>query len=110
MANDPFTLCKYAAADETVHAARGNNFNESVYVNFFDTRTKLGGILRTGNRPGLGYREFSVNLKLPGGTIAFRAGREESQENREFACGGLRLQLVEPTRRWRLTFRGSLTL
>src|ERR1700761_9033218 len=80
------TICRYGADDEGVHSAASadEHFNESVYFNFFDTRNKIGGILRSGNRPGLGYREYSVNLKLPGGAISFRAGREDSRENRQF--------------------------
>jgi hypothetical protein len=105
-----FSVCKYTAADESPHASLGaDNYNESVYFNFLDPRSLVGGILRVGNRPTLGYQEFSVNLKLPGGGIAFRAARETSDTNDSFSCGGLRLEVDEATRSWHLTFSGSLS-
>lgn len=70
---------------------------------------RVGAILRTGNRPSLRYREFSVNVKLPGGAIAFRAAREADTTNDSFSCGGLTLSVNEPTRTWNLSFKGSLT-
>jgi hypothetical protein len=105
------TICRYGVDDERVHgtAPYEKDFNESIYFNFLDARNKIGGILRTGNRPGSGYREYSVNIKLPGGAIAFRAGREECNENLTFGAAGLSLQVSEPTRRWTLSYRGNLT-
>jgi hypothetical protein len=106
-----FTNCRYGAADEGQHNwANIENFNESVYFNFLDSRSKVGGILRVANRPSLGYKEFSVNIKLPGGGIAFRAGRLPTTTNSEFSAGGLTFSLNEPTRSWKLSFRGSLSL
>lgn len=108
--NGPFTVCKYLAADEGTHGGLDQtNYNESVYFNFYDPLTKLGGILRTANRPSLGYKEFSVNIKLPDGGIAFRAAREPSTSNDSFSCGGLVLTMNEATRRWTLSFKGTLT-
>lgn len=106
-----YTVCRYGVADESTHGGEDvPDYNESAYFNFLDPRSKIGGILRTGNRPTQGHREFSVNIKLPGGSIAFRAGREPSAENSRFGCGGLSFECTEPTRRWKLAFRGSLTL
>jgi hypothetical protein len=105
-----FSVCSYKAEDESPHPGWDMpDYNESVYFNFLDQRSKVGGVLRTGNRPTLGYKEFSVNLKLPGGSIAFRAGREDSDTNDEFSCGGLTLAVNEPTRAWDLTYHGSLS-
>lgn len=105
------TVCKYGVRDEGTHGGEGvPDYNESAYFNFFDPVAKIGGILRTGNRPTQGRREFSVNLKLPGGSLAFRAGHEPSTENLRFSCSGLQFDCEEPTRRWTLKFRGSLTI
>jgi hypothetical protein len=108
---EAFSSCRYGVEDESPHAGweTQENYNESVYFNFLDPHTKLGGIVRVGNRPTLGYQEFSVNLKLPGGGIAFRAAREDSTTNDEFECGGLKLAVDEPTRSWNLTFDGTLS-
>jgi hypothetical protein len=108
--SDVFSLCKYGVEDEHPHGGFDiPDYNESVYFNFFDARAKVGAILRTGNRPSLGYKEFSVNLKLPGGEIAFRAARETSSTNDGFSSGGLTLSVDEPTRTWKLSYRGTLT-
>lgn len=108
--NGAFSVCRYGAQDEGQHAGSdAPDFNESVYFNFFDARAGVGAILRTGNRPSLRYREFSVNVKLPGGAIAFRAAREADTTNDSFSCGGLTLSVNEPTRTWNLSFKGSLT-
>jgi hypothetical protein len=105
-----WTVCRYGAADESPHPGEyPEHYNESAYVNFLDPVTKLGGVLRVANRPRDGYREFSVNLKLPGGAIAFRAGKEDSTANEEFTCGGLTLTPKDPTRTWHVRFAGSLT-
>jgi hypothetical protein len=106
-----FTICRYGTADEGFHdAADTANFNESVYFNFLDPRTKIGGIVRIANRPSLGYKEFSVNIKLPGGGIAFRAAQEPSTSNAEFSAGGLTLSVSEGTRSWKIAFHGTLSL
>ena len=34
------------------------NFNESVYTNAFDTKTRMGGWARVGNRVNEGYAEL----------------------------------------------------
>jgi hypothetical protein len=110
IANEGFSICKYGTSDEFTHGGLDiENFNESVYFNFYDARSQIGGIVRTANRPSLGYKEYSVNIKLPGGAIAFRAAREENNTNEEFSCGGLTLVVDEPTQTWNISFRGSLT-
>ena len=42
------------------------NFNESVYFNFFDPRQSRGGFVRIGNRANEGYAELTVMLWNPG--------------------------------------------
>ena len=44
------------------------NYNESVYVNFLDPVTQVGGLLRVGNRPGL-LRDNAI-VSCDSGTIA----------------------------------------
>ena len=105
----PFTACKYGADAERTHDHQGiANYNESVYVNFLDPVTQVGGLLRVGNRPGLGYREASVQLTLPGGAIAFRAGREQSTSNADFASQGLEFAVKDPTRTLEIRYERSV--
>ncbi|MFC3960809.1 DUF7065 domain-containing protein [Nocardia jiangsuensis] len=104
-----FTNCQYGADAEQTHGFTGiENYNESVYVNFLDPVSQLGGLLRIGNRPTLGYSEASVQLTLPGGAIAFRAGREPSETNDGFASAGLEIAVKEPTRTVQLSYRNTV--
>jgi hypothetical protein len=107
---DAFSVCKYRMEDEQIHPDGGaENYNESAYFNFLDPGMKIGAILRVGNRPTLGYREYSVNMKLPGGSIALRSGREQSEANSGFACAGLTLTCEDPTRSWSVSYLGTLS-
>lgn len=109
--NRAYSACSYGIADESPHQSTDiSDYNESAYFNFLDGGQDIGGIVRVGNRPAEGYREFSVNLKLPGGAIALLAARQVGDGAIGFSCGGLALSLEEPTRRWRLSFRGSLSV
>ncbi|MBC2589698.1 MULTISPECIES: hypothetical protein [Rhodococcus] len=109
MTTDPFTVCKYGADAEGTHDFAGiHNFNESVYFNFVDPVSQLGGLVRIGNRPNLGYSETSVQLTLPGGAIAFRAGRRPCETNDEFAGQGLEIVIKEPTRTAEITYRNTV--
>jgi hypothetical protein len=108
-ADTSFTRCKYGVEAEATHDFAGiENFNESVYFNFVDPETKLGGLLRIGNRPTNGYVEASVQLTLPGGSIAFRAGREPSDTNDGFHSQGLEVVVKQPTRSLELSYRNTL--
>ena len=44
------------------------NFNESVYFNFFDRAQQRGGFLRIGNRANEGYAEMTVIVYQPDGS------------------------------------------
>ncbi len=45
------------ASDELMHPLEpAPNFNESMYFNIADPRTRLGGFFRLGNRPNEGTR------------------------------------------------------
>lgn len=109
MTTAPFTACKYGTDAEGTHEFAGiKNFNESMYFNFVDPVSQLGGLVRIGNRPNNGYAEASVQLTLPGGAIAFRAGRAESTANDGFATQGLEFTITEPTRSAKIRYRNSV--
>ncbi|MTD13027.1 hypothetical protein GIS00_03585 [Nakamurella sp. YIM 132087] len=104
-----WTSCKYGADAEETHDGSGiGNWNESYYLNFVDPVAQIGGLLRVGNRPGLGYKEASVQLTLPGGAIAFRAGREQNATNDDFASQGLEFVVKTPTRTVSVRYSNSV--
>ena len=81
------------------------NYNESMYFNVFDPIQKVGGWFRIGNRPNEGYAEMSVCLYLPGGRVGFMFGRPKISGNAEMNAGGLKIEVVEPFKRLKLTYR-----
>ena len=60
------------------------NFNESMYFNFFDTKEKLGGFVRLGNRANEGQAEMTVCLYLPDGRVLFAFKRPSIADNDAF--------------------------
>lgn len=111
-----WTACRYGSSDEALHdPGRQRLYNESVYVNFVTDREDgpLGGILRVGLRPADGYAELSLNLPLADGSTVFLYEREPLAPegfvagSSEWRCAGMRLEVTEPTRRWRLGYEGS---
>ena len=53
------------------------NFNESMYFNFFDNAKGFGGFLRIGNRANEKYAEVTLTLYQPDGTVLFNWKRPE---------------------------------
>ena len=84
------------------------NFNESMYFNFFDTREKLGGFVRLGNRANEGQAEMTVCLYLPDGRVLFSFKRPSIADNDAFDAGGLRFEVVEPAQKLRTVYEGSV--
>lgn len=97
--------------DEHMHRPDGlSNFNESVYVNGFDPRTRIGGWMRLGNRVNEGYAELSVMLYLPDGRVAVQFGRPEIAHNDAFDAGGLSYEVREPLRTVEMAYAGEVLL
>lgn len=86
------------------------NYNESMYFNMFDPSQKIGGWFRIGNRPNEGYAEMSVCLYLGGGVVAFMFQRPGIANNDELNAGGMRIEVLEPFKRLRLTYDGDVLL
>ncbi len=112
MADDaPKFITRLLPEDEFTHTPdAASNYNESMYFNVFDHAAKIGGWFRIGNRPNEGYAEMSVCLYLPGGRVAFMFGRPKISDNKEMNAGGLKIEVVEPFKRLKLTFDGKLCL
>jgi hypothetical protein len=83
------------------------NFNESMYFNFFDQRASAGGFLRIGNRANEGAAEVTVCLYLPGGEVLFNYLRPQIENNDAMDAGGMRFEVLEPLVRHRTTYDGG---
>jgi hypothetical protein len=97
--------------DEYTHTPEAaKNYNESMYFNMFDPQQKIGGWFRIGNRPNENYAEMSCCLYLPDGTVAFIFKRAEIANNDAMDAGGMRIDVIEPFRRLKVTFEGDACL
>jgi hypothetical protein len=114
---DPeWTSCRYGSADEALHDPnRAELYSESVYFNFVTDGEDgpVGGIMRIGLRPTDGYAELSLNLPQSDGTALFCYQREPlapgafAVGGSRWECAGMQLEAIEPSRRWRLRYRGD---
>ena len=107
-AANPAFITRLEPRDEFTHdPGEARNYNESMYFNVFDPRTKVGGWFRIGNRPNEGHAEVSVCLYLPDGRVAFTFGRPAISDNAAMDAGGLKVEVVEPFKRLRVSFSGK---
>src|SRR3990172_1257496 len=83
------------------------NFNESMYFNFFDQTKGRGGFLRIGNRANEGYAEVTLCLYLPGGEVLFNYLRPQISSNDAMDAGGMRFEVLYPLAKHRTTFEGG---
>ena len=79
-----------------------------MYFNVIDPRTRLGGWFRIGNRPNEGYAEVSICLYLPDGRVGFMFQRAPITGNTEMNAGGLRVEVIEPFKRLKLSYSGNI--
>lgn len=85
-------------------------YNESMYVNAFDTAQGLGGWFRIGNRVNEGHAEVSACAYLPDGRVAFMFARPEIATNDRLAGAGLAIEVVEPFAHLRVSYDGPMLL
>ena len=96
-----------ARDDYTHELGPEQNFNESMYFNFFDGRQKRGGFLRIGNRANEKYAEVTLCLYEPDGSVLFNYKRPEIATNEAYDAGGMAFETLEPLVRHRTTYNGS---
>ena len=97
--------------DEYTHTPEAaKNYNESMYFNMYDPAQRIGGWFRIGNRPNENYAEMSCCLYLPDGKVAFIFKRAEIANNDAMDAGGMRIDVIEPFRRLKVTFEGDACL
>lgn len=99
------------ARDELMHPLEpAPNFNESMYFNIADPRTRLGGFFRLGNRPNEGHAEMTVALYLPDGRAAFMYARPEISGNDALDAGGLSIEVKKPFEKLVVSYRGEVLI
>jgi hypothetical protein len=76
----------------------------------YDPRQRIGGWFRIGNRPNEHYAEMSLCLYLPGGKVAFIFKRAEIASNDAMDAGGMRIDVIEPFKRLKVSFDGDACL
>ena len=84
------------------------NFNESVYFNFFDPVQNRGGFVRIGNRANEGYAEMTVIVWNPDGSAYFNYAKPEISNNDGWDAGGLKVDIIKPAEQVRTTFQGKV--
>jgi hypothetical protein len=96
--------------DDYTHPLGGEeNFNESVYFNFFDrTGTNLGGFIRMGNRANEGHAEMTVIVYQPDGSALFNYKRPQISSNDGWDAGGARVEVLVPGEKIRTTYDGDV--
>jgi hypothetical protein len=82
--------------DYTHELGPEENFNESVYFNFFDEKQNRGGFVRLGNRANERYAEMTVIVYNADGSALFNYKRPEIDNNDEYNAGGLRVDVIKP--------------
>ena len=83
------------------------NFNESVYFNFFDRTHNRGGFIRMGNRANEGYAEMTVIVYNPDGSAFFNYKKPEISHNEGWDAGGAKIEVIVPGEKIRTSYTGS---
>ncbi len=96
-----------AEDDYTHELGPEENFNESVYFNFFDPAQNRGGFVRIGNRANEGYAEMTVIVWNPDGSAYFNYAKPEISHNDGWDAGGLKVEILTPAERVRTTYAGK---
>lgn len=93
--------------DYTHELGPEENFNESVYFNFFDRAQNRGGFVRIGNRANEGYAEMTAIVWNPDGSAVFNYAKPPITSNDGWNAGGLQIEVLEPGERVRTRFEGA---
>jgi hypothetical protein len=91
---------------DLAHPVEGDGaWSESYYFNAYDPPTDTGFFTRIGIRPNEGTIDVGLSVWLPGAGLAeYRFVREQREMiDRDLVVGGVRYEMLEQARRWRLT-------
>ena len=92
--------------DRTHELGPEENFNESVYFNFFDRSQNRGGFVRIGNRANEGYAEMTVIVWDNDGSAYFNYDKPAIDNNDAWDAGGLTIEVIEPAETVRTRYDG----
>src|SRR6266480_4761507 len=97
--------------DEYMHELGSEqNFNESMYFNVYDLRSRIGGFFRLGNRTNEGYAEMTACLYLPDGRVAFMFARPKIADNNAFDAAGMKFEVIRPFEELCVSYDGKVVL
>ncbi len=96
-----------AEDDYTHELGPEENFNESVYFNFFDRNHSRGGFIRMGNRANEGHAEMTVLVFNPDGSGFFYYDKPAISHNDGWDAGGARVDVIEPGYEIRTRYEGK---
>lgn len=96
-----------AEDDYTHELGPEENFNESVYFNFFDREQNRGGFVRIGNRANEGYAEMTSIVWNADGSAYFNYAKPEISTNDGWNAGGLTIDVEVPAERVRTRYQGA---
>ena len=94
--------------DYTHELGPEENFNESVYFNFFDREKQMGGFIRMGNRANEGHAEMTVIVYQPDGSALFNYKRPQISHNNGWDAGGCKIEVLVPGEKIRTTYEGTV--
>jgi hypothetical protein len=101
------TVGNLVPEDDYMHPVSADaSHNESMFFNFFDSRQRLGGFVRIGNRVNERHAEMTFCLFLPDGAVLMQWGKPVIESNAAFDAAGMTLRVVEPGRRLRVSYAG----
>jgi hypothetical protein len=102
-------MSAYQESDEKTHAPSSEmDFNESMYLNYFDDTERIGGFLRVANRPNEGFAEVTSTTFLPDGSVLFSYQKPAIKGNRNFEAGGMQFEVIEPFKKLKLSYAGKV--
>ncbi len=83
------------------------DWNESFYFNFYDRANDVCGFMRIGLKPNLSIKEMFCFFMMPDGSVV---GLRETVpfDGPGLAAKGLKFEMLEPERLWRLCFTGGM--
>ena len=94
--------------DYTHELGEEENFNESVYFNFFDREQTRGGFLRMGNRANEGTAEMTVIVYNADSSALFNYKRPAISNNDGWNAGGLAVEVIKPGEIIQTTYEGTV--
>jgi hypothetical protein len=102
-------MSTYLASDEKTHVPTMEaDFNESMYLNYFDENQRIGGFLRVANRPNEGVAEVTNTTYLPDGSVLFSYQKPAIQGNHTFEAGGMKFEVIQPFQQLGLSYQGTV--